>query len=157
MENNIFVSKYYLVSADEKSYISYTFNTVRDADDYAIKNLRGRGYAGIDGRRVLNMIQKGLIKKLRTHSIAFNAPEPISRLRTRSDIRSNQTSYSSSVISSKDIPPDINSLWQLHAEGTSIDDINDWRNTFGQAGWVVEARPSKRLIGKCDMYIKRDE
>lgn len=92
---------------------------------------------------------------LRTYSMAFKAPLPINSENTRLDIPSNQRSYSSSVIESKYTSPDIYSLWQLHAEGISMEDYNSIAQNFYNAGWWTEARPSKRFKGRFDMYIKR--
>lgn len=106
-------------------------------------------------KRVRGMNVNQIERWVRTYSIAFKAPEPINRPNTRSDIRSNQASYSSSVISSKDTSPDINSLWQLHAESITMGDYEAIANQFYQAGWWTEARPSKRYKGRFDMFIKK--
>jgi hypothetical protein len=70
-------------------------------------------------------------------------------------ISSSQASNSSSVIDNKYAPSPIKSLWQLHAEGIAIEDYNASKDRFYEAGWWTEARPSKRFIGRFDMYIKK--
>lgn len=93
---------------------------------------------------------------LRTYSIAINTPLSSRSLNISSDVRSNQTSYSSSVIGGTYGSSDINTLlqagYQLHAEGVSMEDIENWRVLA--INWDVEARPS-RIVGRFDMFIKR--
>jgi len=62
---NILISKYYLVSADERKYWGHPFDTVRDGDNYVIQHDLGRrGYCALPGKDVVRMRGKGLISKL---------------------------------------------------------------------------------------------